>query len=250
MFGIIGGTGFQNLLPFSIVDEVRVKTPYGDPSAPLLYGKLLGQDVVLMRRHGVGHEFAPHRVPYRANLWALKEAGVEGILACATVGGIEEAMGPGVLAVPDQLIDYTWGREDTYFEDFGKCGVHHIDFTHPFDENLRKRLLAAARSYPHINCLSKGTYACTQGPRLETAAEVQRYCRDGATMVGMTLYPEAALAREINMPYAAITGSVNHAAGVATSADGIAFTSLKEVIQDCANNMCMVVGRAVAGEIP
>lgn len=229
-YAIIGGTGFLDSDIFQVEEEVELSTPYGAPSAPLLYGNLMGVEAVLLRRHGVSHQFAPHRVPYRANIAALRLAGVDGVIAVATVGGIDLKLGAGALAIPDQIIDYTWGREVTFHDDFGVDGMMHADMTRPFDERLRNALRQGAKEIS-TPVMWGGTYAVTQGPRLETAAEIRRFERDGANMVGMTLYPECALARELSLPYAALAVSVNHAAGVASSTQGIDFDALGEQIR-------------------
>ncbi len=243
-YAIIGGTGFLDNPDFEITDEVQVETPYGSPAAPLLYGKLFGEEAILLRRHGAKHEYAPHRVPYRANIAALKLAQVQGIIAVATVGGIDEQLAAGELAIPDQLIDYTWGREVTFYDDFRVSGVQHVDMTNPFDNGLRNALRQSAKSLD-VSLMWGGTYACTQGPRLETAAEIRRFARDGANMVGMTLYPECALAREIALPYAALCVSVNHAAGVASSEKGIDFASLDAMIASGISSAVKLVAGAL-----
>ncbi|MDO5531399.1 S-methyl-5'-thioinosine phosphorylase [Sutterella sp.] len=236
MLALIGGTGFENDGIITDCDEVLVETPWGAPSAPLVFGCLGGEEVIFLRRHGARHEWAPHRIPYRANLWALKKAGATGVIGVGTVGGIGEAMTAGTLMVPDQLLDYTWGREHTYY-DSPEAGVKHIDFTLPFDENLSGLLVRAARRTGNT-IVEGGCYACTQGPRLETAAEVQRFARDGANVIGMTLYPECALARELELPYAGLCVSVNSAAGLRESRKVIRFEALAEA-----------VNRAVAGAV-
>ena len=167
-------------------------------------------------------------MPYRANLWALSKLKLSGVIAVGTVGGIAPALGPGALAVPDQLIDYTWGREVTYF-DSPETGVRHVDMTWPFDRSLSRRLVMAAGRLG-VAVEEKGVYAATQGPRLETAAEVERMRRDGADMIGMTLYPECALARELGLSYAGLCVSVNHAAGMGESAESIDFEGLKDAV--------------------
>lgn len=239
MYALIGGSGFTSNDVVTDREEIEMTTPYGAPSAPLVFGRLGGTPIVFLRRHGVNHQFAPHRVPSRANLWALKQAGVEGVIAVATVGGIAADMGPGGIALPDQLIDYTWGREATYY-DTPEAGVKHVDMTHPFDRGLREELIAAAAALGK-DLMTEGTYACTQGPRLETAAEVRRYARDGADMIGMTLYPECALARELDLPYAGICVSVNHAAGMGDSKDEIDFESLHDVVERAVAKVVEVV---------
>ncbi|WP_295479427.1 S-methyl-5'-thioinosine phosphorylase [Sutterella sp.] len=230
MFALIGGTGFEESGILTDCEEVTVETPYGAPAAPLVYGKLGGTPLVFLRRHGARHEFAPHRVPYRANLWALKAAGVEGVIAVATVGGVGEAMGPGMLMVPDQILDYTWGREHTYY-DSPEAGVKHVDFTYPFDAGVCDLLIKSARRVGRA-VMAEGVYACTQGPRLESAAEVRRFARDGANVIGMTLCPECALARELDLPYGALCVSVNSAAGLRESRRAIRFDGLKAQVAE------------------
>lgn len=244
MLALIGGSGFTNDDVIENRREIVVDTPWGKPSAPLIEGTLKGTPILFLRRHGVKHEFAPHHVPSRANLWALKDMGVSGVIAVGTVGGIASDMGPGRIAVPNQLIDYTWGREVTYYDDFAKYGMKHVDMTWPFDRTLSHQLIdAAQRLGTDIRC--EGVYACTQGPRLETAAEVRRMQRDGADMIGMTLYPECALAREIDLPYAGICVSVNHAAGMGDCADEIDFASLESSLQEAVSGVVDIVAEAI-----
>lgn len=243
MLALIGGTGFDRPGIIEDPEEIDMETPYGRPSAPLIFGRLGSRPIVFLRRHGVHHEYAPHRVPYRANIWALERAGVEGIIGVATVGGIGEALLPGDLMVPDQLIDYTWGRECTYY-DSPDAGVKHIDFTMPFDQALSSLLINAARRLGKT-IVADGVYACTQGPRLETAAEVARYARDGANVIGMTAYPECALARELELPYAAICPIVNSAAGLRESKRAIRFEALKDAADRAAKSAVDVVEEAV-----
>lgn len=208
---IIGGTGLTELAGLEITHREVVASPYGEPSGPVIHGRLFGTDVIFMARHGHGHTIPPHEVNYRANLWALRKVGVERVLAVAAVGGIRADMPPGGVAIPDQIVDYTWGREHSFFE--GELDqVTHIDFTEPYCPKLRARLLAAADS-AGIEVARDGTYAATQGPRLETAAEIDRLERDGCDMVGMTGMPEAALARELGLSYACCAVIANHAAG-------------------------------------
>lgn len=209
--GVIGGSGLARLEGLEVTERLAVDTPFGRPSAPLVRGRLAGADTVFLARHGPGHTIPPHRVNYRANVWALREAGVSAIVAVAAVGGIDAALRPGVLAIPEQIVDYTWGRASTFFED-GLEDVVHVDFTHPYCPVLRARLLAAAGALG-IECIDGGVYGATQGPRLESAAEIDRMERDGCTMVGMTGMPEAGLAREAGLDYAHCALSVNLAAG-------------------------------------
>ncbi len=209
--GIIGGTGLSALDGLEVVKRMVVHTPYGEPSAPLTLGVLDDKEVVFLPRHGAAHTIPPHKINYCANIHALEEAGVTDIIAVAAVGGIGEGMGPGALVIPDQIIDYTWGRKSTFFED-GLKSVVHIDFTEPYHTPLRQLLLACAKELK-IDVLDKGVYGATQGPRLESAAEITRMERDGCTLVGMTGMPEAALAREAEINYACCAVSANWAAG-------------------------------------
>lgn len=208
---IIGGTGLTSIKTLDIRHREVVHTPYGEPSGPLTHGVLEGHDVLFLARHGYGHTIPPHKVNYRANLWALKEAGAEKVIAVNAVGGIRADMAPGKLVVPNQLIDYTWSRVNTYFEE-GLNQVVHIDFTEPYCEELRQRLIRAATECG-LEAITEGTYAATQGPRLETAAEIVRLERDGNDLVGMTGMPEAALARELELCYACTAVVANWAAG-------------------------------------
>ncbi|MCC6608878.1 MAG: S-methyl-5'-thioinosine phosphorylase [Burkholderiales bacterium] len=229
MLAIIGGSGLAQLASLEATHRKAVRTPYGEPSGPLTFGTIRGRPVVFLARHGYGHTIPPHEVNYRANVWALREEGVRQIVAVASVGGVRADLGPGVLLAPNQIIDYTWGRRSTYFEG-GDVPVTHIDFTHPYSDALRQRLLAAARAAGEP-LLDGGVYAATQGPRLETAAEVDRIERDGADVIGMTGMPEAALARELGIEYAAIAVVVNHAAGRGESTGGIAMDRIEAMLQ-------------------
>lgn len=211
MLAIIGGSGFARFPELEILHRQVVRTPFGEPSGPLTFGRLYGQPVVFIARHGYGHSLAPHEINYRANLWALKQQNVRGIVAIGSVGGIRPDLPPGTVIVPHDLIDYTWGRKHTVFEGVDKPVVH-VDFTCPYDPALRHHLLAAAAS-AGLPVVDKAVYACTQGPRLETAAEIRRLERDGADIVGMTGMPEAALARELQIPYVHLCLVVNWAAG-------------------------------------
>jgi 5'-methylthioadenosine phosphorylase len=216
---VIGGTGLRKIDGLNITRESLVDTPYGKPSDKILVGKLEDRDVAFLARHGEGHTIPPHLINYRANIYALENIGVEAILGIATVGSIPSEIQPGSIVLPNQVIDYTYGREHTYFDGI-KNPVSHIDFTHPYNPDLRK-LLCKNTSVENINFITEGIYAAVQGPRLETAAEIDKYERDGATIVGMTGMPEASLAREVNLPYAAICPVANFAAGRVTSKEGI-----------------------------
>ena len=211
-FAVIGGTGLTSLDTLKIARREHVNTPYGNPSAALTYGMLdETMEIVFLSRHGDSHAIPPHRVNYRANLWALKQRGVTHVIGVCAVGGISKTMAPRTLAIPDQIIDYTASREHTFF-DTGLDYVTHIDFTYPYCMELRKRLIAAAAS-TGIAVVPYGTYGATQGPRLETIAEIDRMERDGCDMVGMTGMPEASLARELDLCYAHCAVSANWAAG-------------------------------------
>ena len=239
-YAIIGGTGLTELGGLSLRQSQTFDTPYGAPSAPVLRGEYASREVLFLARHGHPHRIPPHQVNYRANLWALQQAGAEAILAVNAVGGIHAAMGSGHLCVAHQLIDYTWGRAHTFFE--GEIDhVTHIDFSYPYDEALRGKLIEAlqALGYPHS---SHGVYGATQGPRLETAAEIARMERDGCDIVGMTGMPEAALARELGLPYACLALVVNPAAG---KSSGI--ITMAEIEAELARGIDKV--RAVLGHV-
>lgn len=210
---IIGGTGLTELSGLVLREIRAIETPYGLPSADIVCGEFAGREVLFLARHGHPHRIAPHQVNYRANLWALRHAGAQSVIAVNAVGGIHAAMDTGHFCVPHQIIDYSYGREHTFFA--GDLDhVTHIDFTHPYDAQLRERLIAALQAQ---GCAfsDHGVYGCTQGPRLETAAEIARMERDGCDIVGMTGMPEAALARELQLPYACLALVVNPAAGKA-----------------------------------
>ena len=208
---IIGGTGVYRLAALEDARAVQGDTPYGAPSGPVRVGRLAGRCVAFLARHGEGHSLPPHRVNYRANLWQLKSLGALRVLAVNTVGGITERFGPRVLALPDQLIDYTWGRTPSFWD--GEGGeVLHVDFGDPYTPSLREAVRSAAlRSSTEL--VDGGCYGATQGPRLETRAEIERMRRDGCDLVGMTGMPEAGLARELGLDYACLAVVANWAAG-------------------------------------
>lgn len=243
MYAIIGGSGLAKLAALQTPRREVIRTPYGDPSGPLTFGLLDGVEIAFLARHGYGHTIAPHEINYRANLWALRQAGVEAVLAIATVGGITSGMAAGTLAVPDQIVDYTHSRRNTYYEGADQP-VTHIDFTHPYDEGLRERLIAAAGRVG-IPVQAGGVYGCTQGPRLETAAEIVRMERDGCDLVGMTGMPEAALARELELPYASLAVVANHAAGKGDSRHAIDLEMIGQVLAGAMNKALLVVAAAV-----
>ncbi len=208
--GIIGGTGL-NQLAAELSPTDRIDTPYGAASAKPQIGRIGSREVIFLARHGQPHRIAPHLINYRANVWLMKELGASMLLATNAVGSIADAMAPGDLMLPHQIIDYTWGRSHTYMD---TLPLQHVDFTTPYDAALRDRLrLAALELELDCSVLSAGVYGCTQGPRLESAAEIDRMAREGCDVVGMTGMPEAGLARELALPYASVCLSVNRAAG-------------------------------------
>ena len=211
---VIGGTGVYRLADLQDVDTREVDTRFGKPSGPIRIGTLLGQRVAFLARHGEGHSVPPHLINYRANLAALQDIGAKRVLALNTVGGIGDDFGPRVLACPDQLIDYTWGRVSTICEEPGS-EVVHVDFGEPYTTMLRHKIIAAAR-VTGVSLMSHGCYGATQGPRLETKAEIARMRRDGCDLVGMTGMPEAGLARELGLDYACLAIVANWAAGCGT----------------------------------
>ena len=208
---IIGGTGLSKIPGLAIIEQKPVQTPFGPASADYITGQINNRKIIFLARHGNAHTIPPHQINYRANIWGLKALGVEHIIAVAAVGGISEQMSPARIALPNQIIDYTHGRKHTYFED-EQDQVTHIDFTCPYSENLRAGLIAAAHAMQLPIC-NTGVYGATQGPRLETAAEILRMEKDGCDLVGMTGMPEAALARELNLEYATLSVVANWAAG-------------------------------------
>jgi 5'-methylthioadenosine phosphorylase len=244
MLAIIGGSGLTQLANLDIQRREVVPTPYGEPSGALTFGTIRGREVVFLARHGDGHTIPPHAVNYRANLWALHAQRAQKVVAVASVGGIRSDLAPGTLAVPDQIIDYTYGREFTFFSG-ADHRVTHVDFTHPYCESLRQRLLEAAVKAGEW-VVARGTYAATQGPRLESAAEINRLERDGADMVGMTGMPEAALAREIGLCYAAIAVVVNHAAGRGSSAQAVRVDDISAVSQTAMARVHNIIDHLVA----
>jgi 5'-methylthioadenosine phosphorylase len=244
MFAIIGGSGLSTLASLEIARSKVVRTPYGEPSGALIFGRVRGKDLVFLARHGDEHTIAPHEVNYRANLWALREEKVSAVISVASVGGIRGDAAPGALLVPDQIIDYTWGRLSTYFEG-ADAPVTHIDFTEPYAKALRLRILAAARSCGE-SIIDGGTYAATQGPRLESAAEINRMERDGADIVGMTGMPEAALARELGLDYAAIAVSANFAAGRGESAHAVPLERIEAVLAEAMGRVRRIIEQLVA----
>ena len=239
---IIAGSGLLSM-PGLVIDETsHVDTPWGQPSGSVYCGRLKGVDVLFLARHGDTHAIPPHKVNYRANIAALKQQGATHLLAYNAVGGICADCDAGSLVVADQVIDYTWGREHTYYD--GEEGrVEHIDFTSPYDEALRQVLITAADS-AGVTIISQGVYGATQGPRLESAAEITRMERDGCDIVGMTGMPEVALAREKILPYASLSLVVNPAAGKASGPIGMA--EIEQVLIERIPVVCDILSRACA----
>lgn len=239
---IIGGTGIDELEGLEIVGEHEVRSPYGEPSRVIQEGAMAGCQVFFLQRHGSPNAIPPHLINYRANLWALQSLGVDDIVAINAVGGITPAMVPGRLVIPDQIVDYTWGREHTI--DDGRSGqMQHIDFTEPYDRDLRQALLGEA-DRAGIAHASSAVHGVTQGPRLETAAEIRRLAQDGCDIVGMTGMPEAALARELGMAYASVCMVVNPAPGLGDLP--IALDMMQEILQREASVVRQLLTRLLA----
>lgn len=229
MLAIIGGSGLTQLSCLEISHRQIIRTPYGEPSGPLTFGKMRDQDIVFLARHGHGHTIPPHAINYRANIWALHSLQPSHVIAVASVGGIRSDLLPGSLVIPDQIVDYTYGREFTYFGDKDQR-VRHVDFTLPYSQPTRALILRASE-LANENVAQGGVYAATQGPRLETAAEIIRLERDGADMVGMTGMPETALARELGLQYATIAVVANYAAGRGTNISAIPLREIYAVLE-------------------
>ncbi|OFZ94098.1 MAG: 5'-methylthioadenosine phosphorylase [Betaproteobacteria bacterium RIFCSPLOWO2_02_67_12] len=243
MLAVIGGSGLSQLANLEVTQRKVVRTPYGEPSGPLTCGSIRGHALVFLARHGHGHTIAPHEVNYRANLWALKEQQVDEVVSIASVGGIRSDLRPGILVLPHQIIDYTWGRCSTFFEG-ADAAVTHVDFTEPYSAALCARIAAAAAACGEP-VLQGGVYGATQGPRLETAAEIDRLERDGADMVGMTGMPEAALARELELEYAALSVVANYAAGRGDSAHGISLREIETVLERAMGRVRNIIEKLV-----
>ncbi len=241
---VIGGTGVYKLAALDDVQTHNVETRYGTPSGPVRVGRLLGQKVAFLARHGEGHSLPPHRINYRANLAALQQIGATRVLALNTVGGITDDFGPRVLACPDQLIDYTWGRISTLCEE-PDSEVLHVDFGHPYSPAFRSKVLAAAK-VTGVRMVDGGCYGATQGPRLETIAEIRRMRRDGCDLVGMTGMPEAALARELGLEYACLAIVANWAAGCG-NAEEITMAEVLANVEAASAGLPELVGELARG---
>ena len=243
---IIGGTGVYALVDLGDVETQQPVTRYGPPSGPIRIGTLAGKRVAFLARHGEGHSIPPHQINYRANLAALKALGAQTVLALNTVGGITGRCGPRALVMPDQLIDYTWGRISTLCEEPGS-EVLHVDFGDPYTPSLRAEVMAAA-TRAGVAVVDGGCYGATQGPRLETRAEIARMRRDGCDLVGMTGMPEAGLARELGLDYASLAIVANWAAGAGPDVDEV--ITLQDVLDNVAAAMAGVpalLGALLAG---
>ena len=208
---IIGGTGLDEFSALQNLRAEKVSTPYGETSNVLKFGSIDGHELIFLPRHGEKHNIAPHNINYRANLWALKQQGVTHIIAVNAVGGITENMSPEKIVFPDQIIDYTYSRQHTY-SDENASDVMHVDFSQPYSESLRQ-LMQTTATEQDIDFEARAVYGATQGPRLESIAEVSRLERDGCDIVGITGMPEASLARELEIEYACCALVVNWAAG-------------------------------------
>ena len=225
---VIGGTGLYRFPGLEQAEKHVVDTRFGAPSDRIVIGSVGAKRIAFLARHGEGHSVAPHRVNYRANIWALHHLGARRVVAVNAVGGIREDMGPRVIAVPDQIIDYTHGRASS-FCDVDGAEVRHVDFSHPYGAGLRAELLSAARK-AGVAVVDGGCYGATQGPRLETVAEIARMRRDGCDLVGMTGMPEAGLARELGLEYACLAIVANWAAGCGTDEE----ITMEEVLANVA----------------
>ena len=228
--GVIGGTGLYRLAGLQASESLELQTPYGVPSGPIRIGMLHGARVAFLARHGEDHALPPHKVNYRANIHALQQLGIRRVLALNTVGGIAADCGPRVLALPDQIIDYTWGRIGTFCEEAGTA-VQHAEFAEPYGASMRADLLDAA-CRAGVSMRASGCYGATQGPRLETRAEIARMQRDGCDLVGMTGMPEAALARELELDYACLAVVANWAAGCDPAGAAAVPITLAEVLRN------------------
>ncbi len=241
MLAIIGGSGLTQLSNLEVTRRQVVRTPHGEPSGAITFGNIRGREVMFLARHGYGLTIPPHEVNYCANIWALHSQQTRDVVSVASVGGIRADLAPGTLVIPDQIIDYTHSRKSTFFS-ASDHSVTYIDFTHPYCETLRQRLLRAAELAGET-VVAGGTYAATQGPRLETAAEINRLERDGADMVGMTGMPEAALAKEMGLCYAAIAVIVNHAAGRGSSKQEVRLEDISAVSQTAMTRVGSILER-------
>jgi len=247
--GVIGGSGLYTLL--DDVEEVKVDTPYGPPSAPLTIGEVSGRSVAFLPRHGLGHTLPPHRVPYRANLWALHEVGVRVIFAPCASGSLQPDIHPGEFVVVDQIFDRTYGRDTSFFDGPDSPGgfapVDHVSFAHPYHPALRRVAIDACRA-EGVTVHESGTIVVINGPRFSTTAESRWYSAQGWQVIGMTQMPEAALAAELKIPYAAIALITDYDVGL-EGTEGIEPVTMEEVfatIERNADAVRKVLFRAIA----
>ncbi|WP_075185255.1 S-methyl-5'-thioinosine phosphorylase [Teredinibacter haidensis] len=226
--GIVGGSGFYSFPQIGDSEVVEVETRYSKFPVAVITGKIGGTEICFIARHGKNHNTPPHRINYRANIDALSQLSVEHIMAMNAVGGINARMSPGCVVLPDQIIDYTWGRDHTFFDTFND-ELSHIDFSFPLESPLRGKLCKELEK--SLECVNGGTYGCVQGPRLETAAEIQKLKNDGCDLVGMTMMPEAVLAREREISYLSVCVVSNWGAGISYSLAGqsVASVCIKEI---------------------
>lgn len=239
MLGVIGGTGLDRIPGLSIQRQEHISTPFGTPSAPLAFGERGGELFVFLPRHGSEHHIPPHKINFRANIWALKECGVKRVIGVAAVGGITGEMSPGAIVIPDQIIDYTYGREHTFYDGEFRP-VDHIEFGNPYCEDLRGELIDAA-TLAGVEVVASGCYGATQGPRLETVAEIKRIRQDGADLVGMTGMPEAALAKEAGLCYACCAVVANWAAGI--DLEPISLEAIQQQLDTSMESVCKILMR-------
>jgi 5'-methylthioadenosine phosphorylase len=236
--GVIGGSGFYEFL--TDAEEVPVKTPFGQPSEPVLVGEVAGRRVAFLPRHGKDHRFPPHKIPFRANLWALRAVGVRRILAPSAVGSLTTSYGPGTLVIPDQLVDRTTGRSQTFYDEHAV----HIPFADPYCPSLRAHAVAAARKNDWVPA-SSGTLVVIDGPRFSTRAESRWYAAQGWTLIGMTGHPEAVLARELALCYTTLALVTDTDAGV-EEGDGVTQAEVFEVFGKNMSRLRDLVAKTIA----
>lgn len=239
--GILGGSGLYDLIDG---ETVSVETPFGPPSDPLTVGEIHGRRVAFVPRHGRDHRFAPHRINYRANVWALRTVGVRQVLAPCAVGSLQVANGPGTVVVPDQVVDRTWGREHTFYGDVG--GVVHVGFADPYCANGRLAVIEASRAAGPLRVVDGGTLVVVNGPRFSSRAESQWHQAQGWSIVGMTGMPEAALARELAMCLTSLALVTDLDAGL-ESGEGVTHTEVLEVFARNVGHVRSLLAATVAG---
>ena len=224
--GVIGGSGLYQIPGLMIKEYINLTTPFGSPSDTYMIGVLSGKEIVFLPRHGLKHHIPPHRINYRANIWGFKELGVEQIISVSAAGGIGFDIRPGMIIIPDQILDMTNGRDSTFYDG---DEVVHIDFTEPYCPELRDALFRGGE-HSGIELRNSGIYVCMNGPRLETKAEIKMFLNMGVDIVGMTAMPEAALAREAEVCLAGVVVVTNYAAGIANKR--LTTTEVKETMRE------------------